>query len=207
MGKDKNKEVNVSTMRGEPDNSDGLRKFGTTHVGGIARGRHLCQFYFTKKELIDILVPYFAEGLKKNEFCMWVASPPLEAEQAKRALRRTVSDLDKYISTGRIEILPSASWYHSDGKFDAERLLSVLMRKEEDALHRGFKGLRATGNTFWLERKDWDNFIDYEAKLNAMIPAHRVTALCTYSLEKCTGSDVLTVLRNHLGTYPPLNGN
>jgi len=39
-------------------------KFGIAFVGDIPWGRHLCQFYETKDDLVEILVPYFAEGLK-----------------------------------------------------------------------------------------------------------------------------------------------
>ena len=63
-----------------------LRKSGIKTLGHVPWGTHLCQFYNTKQDLIDILVPYFAEGLKNNEFCMWVTSPPLDVEEAKTAL-------------------------------------------------------------------------------------------------------------------------
>jgi hypothetical protein len=74
--------------------SDALRKFGSKLVGSIPWGTHLCQFYETKQDLIDILVPYFAEGLLSNEFCMWVTSPPLEVEEARKALKESVPHLD-----------------------------------------------------------------------------------------------------------------
>jgi hypothetical protein len=47
------------------------RKFGLDFVGDIPWGAHLCQFYDTKHDLIDIFVPYFAEGLRNNEACVW----------------------------------------------------------------------------------------------------------------------------------------
>ena len=78
-----------------------LRKFGIELVGSVPWGTHLCQFYESKQDLIDILVPYFTEGLRSNEFCMWVTSPPLEVEEAKEALRKAVPDLDRYVQKGR----------------------------------------------------------------------------------------------------------
>ena len=50
------------------------RKFGTAFFGDIPWGSHLCQFYETKDDLAEILVPYFAEGLRNNEACVWVMS-------------------------------------------------------------------------------------------------------------------------------------
>ncbi|HVO85613.1 MAG TPA: PAS domain S-box protein, partial [Candidatus Eisenbacteria bacterium] len=177
-----------------------MRRFGLDFVGGIPWGTHLCQFYQTKRDLTDILLPYFAEGLKSNEFCMWVTSPPLEVDEAKKALMKKVPDLDRYIEKGQIEIISYMDWYLLGGVFDADRVLQGWVKKEEEALKNGFEGLRLTGNTFWIERKDWDSFTDYEASVNAVIGSHRMVALCTYSLKKCKGTDVVDVMRNHVGT-------
>ncbi len=180
--------------------SAATRKFGIDFVGDIEWGTHLCQFYQTKKDLVDILVSYFAEGLRSSEFCVWVTSPPLEVAEARRALRKAVPDLDRYIEKGQIEILSYTDWYLLGGGFDADRVLQGWVDKEKNALERGLEGLRLTGNTFWIERNNWKSFANYEAMLNNVIGSHKMIALCTYSLRKCSGSDVIDVVRNHLGT-------
>ena len=176
------------------------RNFGINFVGAIPWGTHLCQFYDSKQDLIDILVPYFAEGLQSNEFCMWVTSPPLEVEEAKAALSAAVPDLDEYLLKDQIEIISYKNWYLLSGKFDCDRVLKGWVEKEENALKRGFEGLRLTGNTFWIERSLWKDFVDYEAAVNAVIGDHKMLALCTYCLGNCSGADVLDVVRNHIGT-------
>jgi hypothetical protein len=60
-----------------------IRKTGIDLLGEVPWGTHLCQFYQTKKDLIDILVPYFKAGLESNEFCMWITAEPLSAQEAK----------------------------------------------------------------------------------------------------------------------------
>src|SRR3984957_10926245 len=35
-------------------------------------GSHVCQFYNHKDELTKLLVPYFKQGLEKNEACVWL---------------------------------------------------------------------------------------------------------------------------------------
>ncbi len=177
-----------------------LRNFGIKQVGFIPWGTHLCQFYESKKDLIDILVPYFAEGLLSNEFCMWVTSPPLEVAEAKRALEKKVPNLNNYLSRGQIEIISYNEWYLLGGKFDADRVLQGWVKKETDSLKNGFEGLRLTGNTFWIERNLWKSFVDYEAAVNAVIGKHRMLALCTYCLKNTSGTDVLDVVQNHGGS-------
>ena len=65
-----------------------MRKSGIEFVGGVPWGTRFCQFYQTKQDLIDILVPYFAEGLRNNEFCVWVAFEPLRVDEAQEAMQR-----------------------------------------------------------------------------------------------------------------------
>ncbi len=177
-----------------------LRKFGIDLVGSVPWGTHLCQFYESKQDLIDILVPYFSEGLRSNEFCMWVTSPPLEVEEAKEALRKAVPDLDRYLQKGQMEIVSYKDWYLLGGKFDADRVLQGWVKKETDAIKHGFEGLRLTGNTFWVERDLWKSFVDYEEAVNAVIGQHKMLALCTYCLKNASGTDVVDVVRNHVGT-------
>ncbi|MGA9079271.1 MAG: MEDS domain-containing protein, partial [Halobacteriota archaeon] len=176
------------------------QKFGMDFVGDIPWGTHLCQFYETKRDLSDILVPYFAEGLRSNEACMWITSEPLEVGEATAALKKAVPDIDRFIKSRQLIILPYTEWYLKGGTFDADRVLQGWIEKEKEALSHGFEGLRLTGNTFWIERGLWNYFTDYEEVINNVLGAHRIIAVCTYSLLNCSGSDVIDVLRNHGGT-------
>jgi MEDS: MEthanogen/methylotroph, DcmR Sensory domain len=78
---------------------ESLRKSGIDIIGDVPWGAHLCQFYQTKEDLVDILVPYIKIGLENNEFCLCITSLPLEVEGAKEALRGAVPDIDAYIET------------------------------------------------------------------------------------------------------------
>ena len=174
-----------------------VRKTAIDIIGDIPWGTHFCQFYQTKEDLMDILVPYFKAGLENNEFCMWITAEPLNAEDAERALKKKVKHLDDYIKKGQIEILDFNQWYTRSGRFDSDQVLQGWVQKEQQALEKGFDGLRLTGNTFWLEKKDWENFKNYEAVINSVIDKHRMLAICTYCLDKCTASEIMDVVSNH----------
>ena len=174
-----------------------MRNSGLDAVGAIPWGTHLCQFYATKADLIDTLVPYFKAGLEANEFCMWVTSEPLTAAEAEAALAKALPQFSRFKANGQIEILDYSQWYTLDGKFDADRVLQAWIEKLETALERGFQGLRLTGNTFWLEKEDWQDFTRYEAEVDRAIGTRRMLALCTYAIEKCGIREILDVSANH----------
>ncbi|MGB9133732.1 MAG: MEDS domain-containing protein, partial [Methanosarcina sp.] len=176
---------------------ENLRKSGIDIIGDISWGTHFCQFYNTKEDLMDMLVPYFKAGLENNEFCMWITSQPLEVESAKEALRKAVPDFDTYLEKRQIEIILSSHEYVSEGVSDSESILNGWVEKLNQAQANGYEGLRLSENTFWLEKKDWGDFADYGKKLDSFIDNYQMMALCTYSLERCNATEILDVFINH----------
>ncbi len=174
-----------------------LRNSGIDIIGDISWGKHFCQFYHTKEDLIEILVPYFIAGLKSNESCLWVISELLNAEEAKKALKRKLKNLDEFIKKGQLEIFDFPRCFTQSGRFDSEVVLSKWIKKEKQSLKKGFEGLRLSGSTSWLEKKEWKDFSDYEASINRVIDSHKMLAICTYNLNKCTASEIIDVVNNH----------
>jgi hypothetical protein len=173
------------------------RKSGIPVIGNVPWGTHFCLFYRKKDDLIDALAPFFRAGLESNEFCMLVTSEPLGKEEAEYAMRKAVPDFDRFLKEGQIEIVPHTEWYLKDGAFDLQRVLSAWVEKLNNALARGYDGMRVTGNTAWLEKRGWKDFADYEEEMNSVIGNHRMIAVCTYSLDKCSASEVVDVVQNH----------
>jgi len=174
-----------------------LRKTGVDVVGDIPWGTHFCLFYDTKEALLDTLVPYCKAGLESDEFCLWVVAPPLTVAEALRALREAVPDFDRYSVDGSIEIVAANDWYLQDGAFDLSRVIAGWNEKLARASAKGYAGVRVTGDTAWLERKDWSDFVEYEESLNGAIAGQRLAVLCTYPLAACSATEILDVVRTH----------
>lgn len=170
---------------------------GIETVGSLPWGTHFCQFYKTREDLLDILVPYFEAGLRNNEACLWVTSEPLRAEQAKAAMAEVLPDLHLRLENGQLEIMNFEDWYVALGDVDADQVLAAWVERQQRALAQGYAGLRLTGNTFWLESSGWNDFMDYERKVNETFWQFRILGLCTYSLDRCGGEEVIDVVRNH----------
>ncbi|MFC1717608.1 MEDS domain-containing protein [Candidatus Poribacteria bacterium] len=170
---------------------------GSDIIDSVSLGAHFCMFYQTKDDLIDVLVPYFKAGLENNELCVWVTAKPLKARAAEASLRRAVGDLDNYIRQGQIEILDADQWYTQSGEFESDRVLQQWIEKEGQAIKEGFTGLRVTGNTSWLDKRNWEEFVDYEARINEIIRDYRMIVLCSYSLDGCEVPEVIDTVSNH----------
>lgn len=178
-------------------NQQSNRKTGIDILSDVPWGTHLCLFYETEQDLTDILVPYFKAGLENNEFCMWVTSEPLTVKKAKDALSAAVPDFERYLEKSQIEIISHNQWYFKDGVFDLQRVLKAWINKVAQAVSSGFEGIRVTGNTGWLEAKDWKSFADYEKQVDSVIDEYQMLAICPYSLNKCGVSEILDVISSH----------
>ncbi len=177
------------------------RETGIPAVGAVPWGMHLCSFYDTKQDLIDILVPYFKAGLENNEFCIWVTSEVLGVKEAEEAMTKAVPGFAQYLERGQIEIVPHSEWYLKGGTFNQQRVLSAWIDKLDCALANGYDGMRVTGDMAWLEKRLWKKFIAYEEEINNIVGKYHIIALCTYSLGKCGANEIIEVMRNHQSTF------
>jgi len=160
-------------------------------------GTHICYFYQKKEDLMDILIPYIKTGLENNQFCVWVTSEDLSEEKAREKLKSEIKDFNKFLKKGQIEIFPYTEWYLKDGEFNFQRVLDGWVQKYNYAISHGFDGIRVTGNTAWIEKKDWKDFSEYEEEINNVVGNYRMIVLCTYSVDKCGINEILGVMKTH----------
>ncbi|MDB5043276.1 MAG: hypothetical protein JWN27_4002 [Candidatus Eremiobacteraeota bacterium] len=173
------------------------RKSGIEVVGDIPWGTHFCFFYDTKEDLVDTLISYCKAGLENEEFCLWVVAEPLTIEEAIDALRGAVPDIDRYLADSSIEIVSACDWYFQGGTFDLKRVTAGWHERLARASARGYAGVRVTGDTAWIEKKDWRDFCEYEEGLNEAVANQHLAVLCTYPLAACGAVEILDVVRTH----------
>ncbi len=174
-----------------------LRQTGIHIVGDVPWGTHLCHFYKTKEDLTDILALYFKSGLQNNEYCIWVTSEPLHEKDVEEAMNKVLPDFQTYLNKGQIEIISYDAWYAADDGFDREQVLQGWIEKLNQALNKGYAGLRLTGNLHRIKKKEWDSLIHYEHEVNRAIGKYRILAICSYPLVKCGAKEIMDVVSNH----------
>src|SRR5262249_12692096 len=107
----------------------------------------------------------------------------------------------------RLEIAAARDWFLPGGSFDGKRLTSSWYEKLARVSARGYPGIRVTGDTTWLTKKDWSHFCDYEDGLNEVIGNQRLAVLCTYPLAACGAPQILDVVRTHQFVLARRHGN
>ncbi len=122
--------------------SQTLRKTGLSAVGDVPWGAHFSIFYETKRDLLEIVVPFFEAGLQANEFCLWIvaSSELLTINEAKAILHEAIPDFDRLLKNGKIEIVQYDEWFLHGRAIDIHKAIARFRRKINQAVHCGFSG-------------------------------------------------------------------
>ncbi|MDX6443173.1 MAG: hypothetical protein QOH71_247 [Blastocatellia bacterium] len=176
-----------------------LRKTGISVVGDLPWGAHFCYFYETKQDLLDVLIPYFKTGLENQEFCLWVISNSelLTVQEATSALRDALPDLDRYVAERSIEVVGHDDWFLRGRTFDPATVAGRFRQKLDEALARGYAGMRVNGSPAWLRDAGPQELRTFEAELDKLFPNERTLASCTYPLSSIGGEHIFDVVRTH----------
>ncbi len=143
---------------------------------------------------MDIIIPYLKAGLENNEFCVWIASNPMEA---KKTFKKSVSGSQTYLEKGQIEIIHHNDWYLKRGFFNTQEILKDLNEKLSKALANGYDGLRLFEGLYSLEEEYRDDFTEYEREINRVIGNSHMLVLCTYPLIKYNAAEIFNIIERH----------
>lgn len=176
-----------------------MRNTGIESIGEAPWGTHLCQFYRTKKDIIEVLVPFFAEGLRQNECCIWAASESFICSDAKAALCKAIPNLESYLQRGQLEFVDSNQQMGLSRNFDAEQGLCAWAAKETAAMRLGYCGVRIGGDAFWSIHGNGHRRLDHE-RINNFLRGRQILALSTYCLDSSDAEDLSDAIGNHHST-------
>lgn len=164
----------------------------------IVKGYHVCSIYKNKEEQFEELVHFLEDGLKANEKCLYIVDDNTKEEVITEFKKRGFG-VQKHIDSGQFVFLTKNESYVKDGDFDPDAMITILKKNEADALQKGYAGLRVTGEMTWVlgsetyERK----VIEYENKLNTVIPNSKISAICQYNENKFNQKTLIDVIQSH----------
>jgi PAS domain S-box-containing protein len=174
---------------------------GVSLMGDMPWGTHFCYFFETKQDLLDASVPFFQAGLERHEFCLWIVYAPVTEADALEALRRSIPGLDRHVAEGGIEIRVHTEPLFENGLNgdapEAHSGVQYLHQKLDDALARGFAGMRVAGSPACLQKANPRYFREFEKELGRSAADRRLIALCHFPLAESSAAEILDAARTH----------
>src|SRR6266849_10735708 len=137
--------------------------------------------------------------MENEEFCLWVISNSelLTVQEATSALRIVLPDLDRYVAERSIEVVGHEDWFLSRNTFDPDKVAKRFRMRLNEALARGYAGMRVNGSPAWLRDAGPKELRKFEAELDKLFPHERTIASCTYPLATIGAEEIFDVVRTH----------
>lgn len=163
----------------------------------LKESRHICAFFNSREEQNKLLMPFFKEAFDRGEKIFHIVDSRLHEEHLS-ACRGCGIDVEAAAETGQLEVRHWEDAYLKDGYFDGDRMVRVLEQVIEGSREK-YKLTRLMGNMEWaLEAAPGvPDIVEYETKLNYILPKYPDPVLCVYDLNKHSGSVVMDILRTH----------
>lgn len=170
------------------------------HIAGRRLGpiRHICAFFHTKEEEYRVLRDFMREGIARGEKAFHVIDARRCAEHV-RFLQTAGIDTDGAQASGQLEISGWEQAYLRDQRFDQDRMLALIEEVLQAGAVQGYPLTRLVANMEWAleDRLGVNDIVEYETRLNYILPKYKDPVICTYDLARFNASVVMDMLRTH----------
>lgn len=168
----------------------------------FSQGDHVCVAYDSAEEQLDVAVTFIADGLRRNERCLYAADSRHGLDAFRAALASAGVDAAAAEESGSLLLLTKDLAHLQQGRFDCERMLQMLNDSVEAALNAGYIGLRTCGDMSWLldNAPGTEQIVEYEALLNQFFSSVRALGMCQYDRTRLPQG----LLDHALETHPSL---
>lgn len=188
--------------------SDERRKSGIEFVGDIAWGTHMCIFSENVDELLEILLPFFSQGLKSNEYCILTTKDQFFTQKVKNLLEDYIPNFCNYLTHKQLvfQNLEDAEWNNDYNDFSQfiDKIKCQILSEMEQALANGFSGLRISFDPFTIINQVKDHLFHlyskinlYEKMINDLHKHNKLISLCSYPLTSKNVPDVIEISNKH----------
>lgn len=163
----------------------------------LGAARHICAFFHNPDEEYRTLLPFIKAGFECGDRAFHVIDPGQKEQHLER------------LQSAGIDVAPSAhgqfkllGWHDAHlqhGHFEQHNMIALLEAQLKEGAKEGFRLSRSIGHMGWaLEgRPGTEDLLEYEARLNYMLPHYHDPVICVYDLSRFNGAIVADVLRTH----------
>jgi len=160
--------------------------------------KHNCIFYGSEDALVAFLVPYFADGLRKGEYCFGAQPSRVRARLLRRLLSSRLG-IGGAVLRKALKINSLEDTYFSNGRFEPHAMMDTLKGALDVSQSGRFSGLRVAGDVSWAmrERKLFGQALYYEKLLDLYMPGKKMTTVCHYEASLCTPIEMVCLAHVH----------
>jgi len=164
----------------------------------LDRSCHVCAFFHSKEEEYRVLMPFIKDGFASGDRAFHVVDPKHRPDHLMR-LEREGIDVTEAEARGQLEVRRWQEAYLKDDHFDQHRMIGTIREALDPAKRPPGKLTRLVANMEWaLEALPGvHDIVEYETRLNQVLPAYHDPVVCTYDLHQFGAEVVMDIMRTH----------
>lgn len=164
----------------------------------LARHRHLCAFFNSQEEQYEFLLPFVREGLEQGERGFHIVDPA-RVHEHRAQLATSGIPVEVLEREGRLEVRPWEQAYLRNDRFDQNAMLALIEEVLRGGAAKGTPLTRLVANMEWalLDKPGVANLVEYETRLNYVLPKYSDPVICTYDISKFSSGVLMDILRTH----------
>ncbi|HUR47494.1 MAG TPA: MEDS domain-containing protein [Candidatus Saccharimonadales bacterium] len=170
------------------------------HVAGRALGevRHICAFFHTKEEEYRTLKEFIKEGLERNEKGFHIVDSK-HCENHCARLEEEGVPASAARKSGQLKVACWEDAYLQDDHFDQNRQIKLIETVLQQGKKEGYPLTRLVANMEWAleEKAGVEDIVEYESRLNYVLPNYEDPVICTYDLSRFNAGVAMDILRTH----------
>jgi len=157
---------------------------------------HVCAFFHSKEEHYRVLMPFIKDGFEKGDRSFHLVDPDYRPQHV-RHLEEEGIDVAGAQARGQLAIHPWQEAYLQEDRFDQFRMIDLIKNTIEK--HDPSETTRFIGNMEWAleELPGVHDLLEYETRLNQMLPQYHDPVVCCYDLSRFDASIVIDIMRTH----------
>jgi hypothetical protein len=170
-------------------------QFAGGHLGGQ---RHICAFFNSIDEEHRVLRSFFKDGFERGDKATHIVDPEKREEHLKRLAEAGIN-VQQAMDTGQLELRPWREAYLRGDRFDQDAAVALIEEILQSGAAAGYALTRLVAHMEWalLDKPGVNNLVEYETRLNYVLPKYEDAVICTYDLSKFPASLVMDIMRTH----------
>lgn len=164
----------------------------------VPQSNQISAIYGDIAELTELLIIYFKQGIETGEYCLWISSDERFAEETKNELKKSGIDVERFINSSQLEILPAESLNKNITTLES-RITELVEKGYEKVLSKDFTGFR-TNFDFKNLGITIENYLEIYGKAVKNIAfnnSKNLTFLYTFPLDELSGITLLELMEEN----------
>jgi hypothetical protein len=166
--------------------------------GSLGGQRHICAFFNSAEEEHRVLRSFFKDGFDRGDKAFHLVDPKRREEHLKRLAGAGIN-VQEAMNRGQLEVRPWQDGPLRGGRLDQETWIVSFEKVLQSGPAAGYAQTRFLAHMEWAleDLPGVEDLIEFETRVNYVVPKYDDIVICAYDLSKFSASVVMDALRTH----------